>query len=692
MAVMPGSCEESRGEDCYGEGRQDIERKSSIMSSLKMKLIFTTALVCIVPLAIAVIISFVSSKKVAQGSAEDLNQKQAEYVQNDFSKTLEANFRAMEQVANAKSTREFVKNPTDEVLLEKMVAQLQTVDAKFADNNSTVVTGADGENIARSKGNFVNIAERGYFQEAMKGNNYVSEMSVSKTTGARIIVPAAPIYDDDGSTVIAVITRNYDLDYLHDILVNEAGKGQTIFIMDSTGNVIALSSQELTAEDEINMSSREVYAEASAGTAEGSFIERYEGKRYVTSFVKEPTTGWTVVVSTEYNVIMADSQRAAIIMVVIGIVLAALAVVIAIIFGNSIDRPITLIDEALEHLADGRFTDVELYGDRRDEFGFMIRNVNSVIDKLRDIVATVRTTADDLENDATEVSGSADRIAVTMDGISEAVNEIAAGAGQQAEEIQSANENIQVISTNIANVTDDADGLANAAQTMSGGTQSSQQELQELERSSQEMTLAIERIIETIKATGVAVDNISTKVDAIDSIASQTNLLALNASIEAARAGDAGRGFAVVAEEIGKLATDSATSANEIKAEMVQLLTKSREAVSVADEVANSNRQQYEIIENTVNTIQSLIDGIQTTVNGVDSINNNAADCNSSKVVVVDAMNNLSAISQENAASTEETSASVHELNTTVSELAREASLLKEHADVLMQEMEFFKG
>ncbi|MBQ8982320.1 MAG: cache domain-containing protein, partial [Lachnospiraceae bacterium] len=232
-----------------------MERKSSIMSSLKMKLIFTTALVCIVPLAIAVIISFVSSKKVAQGSAEDLNQKQAEYVQNDFSKTLEANFRAMEQVANAKSTREFVKNPTDEALLEKMVAQLQTVDAKFADNNSTVVTGADGENIARSKGNFVNIAERGYFQEAMKGNNYVSEMSVSKTTGARIIVPAAPIYDDDGSTVIAVITRNYDLDYLHDILVNEAGKGQIIFIMDSTGNVIALSSQELTAEDEINMSS-----------------------------------------------------------------------------------------------------------------------------------------------------------------------------------------------------------------------------------------------------------------------------------------------------------------------------------------------------------------------------------------------------------------------------------------------------
>lgn len=669
-----------------------MRNKGSIMSSIKMKLIFTTALVCIVPLLIAVVISFFSSQGVARYSAEDLNQKQAEYVQNDFSKTLEANFQAMEQVASARSTREFVKSPTDEALLEDMVLQLQSVDANLADDNSTVITGTDGENIARSKGNFVNIAERGYFQEAMQGHNYVSEMSVSKTTGARIIVPAAPIFDEDGSTVIAVITRNYDLDYLHDILAEEVSEGQVIYITDSMGNVIAMSSKELTAEDEINISDREVFAAENSGQAEGSLIERFDGKRYVTSYVKEAQTGWVIVVSTEYNVIMADSQKAAVIMIVMGIVLAAIAVVIAIIFGNSIDRPITLIDEALEHLADGRFTDVEQYTDRKDEFGFMIRNVNAVIDKLRDMVATIRGTADDLEEDATEVSGSAERIAMTMDGISDAVNEIAAGAGQQAEEIQSANENIQVISNNIANVTDDAGGLADAAQNMSGGTESSQRELQELERSSQEMTVAIERIIETIKATGVAVDNISSKVDAIDSIASQTNLLALNASIEAARAGDAGRGFAVVAEEIGHLATDSATSANEIKAEMVQLLTQSRDAVSVADEVARSNKEQYEIIENTVRTIQSLIDGIQITVNGVDSINSNAADCNSSKVVVVDAMNNLSAISEENAASTQETSASVHELNSTVAELAREASLLKEHADILEREMEFFKG
>ena len=76
---------------------------------------------------------------------------------------------------------------------------------------------------------------------------------------------------------------------------------------------------------------------------------------------------------------------------------------------------------------------------------------------------------------------------------------------------------------------------------------------------------AMERISSTSK-------EIEKVIIAIEDIASQTNLLSLNASIEAARAGDAGRGFVVVAEQIGKLATDSATSAVTTKELIVRCL------------------------------------------------------------------------------------------------------------------------
>ena len=72
-----------------------------------------------------------------------------------------------------------------------------------------------------------------------------------------------------------------------------------------------------------------------------------------------------------------------------------------------------------------------------------------------------------------------------------------------------------------------------------------------------------------VKALIERTQQIGTIVDVITRIAQQTNLLALNATIEAARAGEAGRGFAVVAEEVRKLATETATSAEKKALEKV---------------------------------------------------------------------------------------------------------------------------
>ena len=668
-----------------------MERRKGFLGTLRSRLIFSMTLICIIPLAIAVIISFISSSNSAKDDAEKLNLKQAEYVENYFNSTMNANLKVMQQVAMAASTVDFVKDAENEERFERIVAQLQFVDTQFDDGNSTVITGQDGQNLARSKGDFTNIFDREYFQIAIKGYPNLSAVSISKTTGARIIVPAVPIYDADGTTVIGVLTRNYNIGHLHDLLLAEATEGQTLYIVDNDGMVVATSAQELGPEDSIDMSGEKIFEKISSGEERGTFIEKIDGKKKITSFIKEPISGWTIVVSTEYNVIMAASNKATSMMLLIGIILSIIAIIISIIIGNGINGPIKAMDESLMLLANGEFKQINGYQNRKDEFGAMVLNTNSVINKLDSIVASIRETASVLDKDSTDVANRANSITSTMDGISSAVQDISAGASQQADEIQQATESIHIISGNIEGVTDDANGLARTAQIMNTNSRSSEKDLQALEQSTNQMATAIQRIMEVIDGTSRAVNNISTKIADIDSIATQTNLLALNASIEAARAGEAGRGFVVVAEEIGKLATESANSANEIKEEMDKLLMQTEETVHVADDVAQTNKYQYDIITTTVNNIQSLISEIQNTVNGVDSINNNATACNDSRVVVVDAMTNISAISEQNAASTEETSASMEDINNTVTILAREASELKEHADKLMEEMKFFK-
>lgn len=84
---------------------------------------------------------------------------------------------------------------------------------------------------------------------------------------------------------------------------------------------------------------------------------------------------------------------------------------------------------------------------------------------------------------------------------------------------------------------------------------------EQLAATSAELAGSTEKIREDVK-------DMDAIIRLIMEIASQTHLLGLNAAIEAARAGDMGRGFNVVAEEIRKLAARTQSSAKEVTAKL----------------------------------------------------------------------------------------------------------------------------
>ena len=93
----------------------------------------------------------------------------------------------------------------------------------------------------------------------------------------------------------------------------------------------------------------------------------------------------------------------------------------------------------------------------------------------------------------------------------------------------------------------------------------------------------------------------------------------------------------------------------------------------------------------TFDSVSGMIGDIENTVVGVRNISGGADTCVTSNEVVSDAMSSLSAISEQNAASSETTGASMEELSSTVTTLAESARSLKDIADALNEEMKFFK-
>lgn len=667
--------------------KQNSQKKStiSLKDSIKTKLIVAMLLVAAIPLVIAVSISYYTSTTKAVADAVDSLEWQAWYVEAAIGAVFTNNEASITSFAESPTVIAYMKG--EEVDLNELKAQMQSIDEYLDDGNVLVLTGADGMmKIRDDDGALVDISEREYFQEAMSGQFSISNVIESSSTGIRSISMAAPVFDPETNKVIGTVHRNYNVNDFHLILEAECDEG---FLVDRNGDMVAHSQYEINAGDEVANFSASPYM--NSDDIEGSYQSTAAGYPTYLSYAKNTVSGFTICVAKKEELIMSDARKSAFIVIGIGVVLLIIVAIISVLLANSFANPIHAVNDSLAELADGGFKKIEGYTKRKDEVGEIVRSSNSVIEKLDEIVGHIKTSAITVGDSSEELSDTASQIAATTEGVSSAVQEIATGAAQQADEIQQAAENVGRITDAVGSVQSSTDDMEELAAKMKEASEASSKSLSNLQDSSSEMTAKIEEIARTIGATQKAVSDINERVEGISGIAAQTNLLSLNASIEAARAGEAGKGFAVVAEEIRKLADDSENMAQEIRQVMDVLLQEAEEAVAAAGLVKQGNIEQQEALGETLSSVNGMLSDIEETVLGVKRISTGATTCVKSNDVVSDAMSSLSAISEENAASSETTGASVQELSATVTSLADSASNLRDVAERLNHEMEFFK-
>ncbi len=379
--------------------------------------------------------------------------------------------------------------------------------------------------------------------------------------------------------------------------------------------------------------------------------------------------------------------------VILGNVLIILFGTSSILIASRLAKMILSAKKALDVLSQGDLNVIvdERVTHRTDEIGEIGRAVKSLAERLKGIVSNLIQSINELNRAGVSLESVAAQSSAAADEISSAVEDISKGAVSQAEEIETASTQIANMGAVIEKIVGNVGDLTSTADNMSNLGDQSIDTIGALSESNDRTNGSIKNIGRQIRDTDDSIKKISAATALITSIASQTKLLSLNASIESARAGEAGRGFAVVATEIQKLAVQSNEAATEIHDIIEVLLSDSEATLREMNETEALVKEQQVKLDETRSKVDEVNDGIIVSKDNTFKIKSNADECDNARVQVVDIITNLSAISEQNAASAEETTASMQELNATINTLSEEATLLKELAQQLEEDMKFFK-
>ena len=410
----------------------------------------------------------------------------------------------------------------------------------------------------------------------------------------------------------------------------------------------------------------------------------------------EPLRGSNGIAGMAFSGKPATSVRAAerelrIIIIVMVAVLEGLFLFLALVLSKMISKPIVVITEAIEELSKGYVDQNINETSHIRETSTLISSAKRLSEILQKSIFEIKTSAQTLKNSVESTSLLAKESSLGTAKITKAMTGLAATTGTMSESVQEVNENICNMGEMIDDIVASTVKLSDSSAKMSQAGNEATKCIEDIVESSRMSSNAMQDVSEKITTTNESVKKISEMVDLITQIATQTNLLSLNASIEASRAGDAGRGFGVVASEIKSLAEQSGSSAERILTVVKEITEQSEACVEKSDEVKSLIEQEQNTLEIAKNRFGILEEEISVSVSEITTVSDATKNLTQAKDMIINAVSDLSAISQETAATNQEVTASIESIAENVNKVSNDSEQMNELSDDLKESVAYFK-
>ncbi len=404
-------------------------------------------------------------------------------------------------------------------------------------------------------------------------------------------------------------------------------------------------------------------------------------------------TPWSVATVVPVDEIAQATYKLIAILMVLCVLGVLLLVLIVWIIAGKISNPIKAATKHAQKIASLDITqDVpKIFMKRKDEIGELSNAFQVITDSMRTFVKDIAMMSQQVASSSEELTATAQQSAETSEEVAKTIEEIADGASEQAKNTEKAVGNIAELGRLIEDDQKKLNELNDSINQVMAFKENSVHNMKRLVEKTKSSQQASNEINEVISNTNDNAKRIESASQMIKNIADQTNLLAINAAIEAARAGETGKGFAVVADEIRQLAEQSEKFTGEISNIINELKSKTESAVITMDEIRKIVNEQADSVKDTESNLEGIAVSIEKTKIVINILNESGRLMDNRKDDIITVIENLSAVSQENAAGTEEAAATIEEQTVAIKEIANASEDLAKFAEDMNENVAKFK-
>jgi methyl-accepting chemotaxis protein len=550
--------------------------------------------------------------------------------------------------------------------------------------------------VVNSAGQRSNVADRGYFEKALKGEMSISDPAFSKVTGHLVAIIAVPVKAADGK-VTGVITGLLNMDEVAKrILLVKVGQTGYAFVNQGDGLTIIHPNAELAMKSNVltdNNAQAEVKAvnQHMANGEKGFARYQFGGIDRMTAYAPVPGVTWSLAVTVPTAEVASAISALTTITAVTIVVVLVVAAVFIIWLSRRISKPIQDLEKVANRIAGGDITTVKLGITTDDEIGRLGQSFEKMSDNLRQLIQQILQVTDQVASASEELTANSEQSAQAANQVAISTTQTALGADQQSIAIAKTKELVDQITVRAhqeeVNTKKAVEITQQAVEAATEGNKAVNKAIEQMNM----IQNTVDDSANVIAELGERSKEIGKIVETISNIAGQTNLLALNAAIEAARAGEYGRGFAVVAEEVRKLAENSQESTKQIALLIGEVQAKTDTAVKTMTTGTAEVKKGTAVVDNAGAAFQNIMIAVQAVVDIAKGASDGLEQLAASSGHVLTAVKEIDLVSHEISSQAQNISAATEQQSASVEEISSSSRALANLAEKLQNTVQKFK-